>query len=278
MMDDEQKKTQLPPTSPEPETEPETEPEVEENVEEEQVDTQPSSEADVKKEETGDEQTDTSDSKWENEKKSMAGKISKLEKEANEYRQAKQLLDALNTAAANDPDFMKIANKKLVEQGVLDESVLQELEKTTPQTTSDGVVSNPAIEWAQAKMKEEQDKKEAFFNSFEENKPDLTEGDPELVRAKRQGVAAAAAIRMKQGESMEVAYENAYKQIFHPEKLVEEGELSGIAKAQSASPVEGAASGTSAKSSGKADLTPEQKEAARLFGLTEEEYAEGLEE
>lgn len=248
-----------------------------EAVEEQESTTQPSSEVAVEKE-TSKEQVDTPDSDWENEKKSLTGRISKQDKELNEYRQAKKMLDALNTAAANDPDFMRVANKKLVEQGVLDESVLKQLEETASQSPKTaGVVTNPAIQWAQAKMQEEQKKKEEFFVNFEEKHSDLSEGNEKVVRANRSAIGAAAAKRMAEANvPMEDAYDFAYKQIMHPEQLVEEGELKGIARAQSATPVEGAASGGVAKSLGSRELTPAEKDTARAFGLSEEEYAKNL--
>jgi len=270
-MDEDQKTDQ---TVTSPETEVEVSTEVVENVEESEVDTQPTSEADVTKEESGEEQVDTPESKWENEKKSMAGKISKLEKDNNEYLQAKTMLDALNSAAANDPEFMKLANRKLVEQGVLDESAIQDLD--TSESTRDEV-ADPAVKWAREKMQEEQNKRIEFFKGFEERHPDLQEGEEKIIRANRSAIGAAAAKRMAEaGASEEEAYEFAYKLIMNPTQLIEEGKLEGIAQAQSASPVEGAASGGAAKSSGGVELTPEQKDAARRFGISEEKYATNL--
>jgi len=275
-MDEENKVVQTT-TSPTPETEPIV-PEVEENVEGSDTDTQPTSEADVVQEESGEETVDTPVSNWENDKKAMSGKISSLEKERNEYQQKARLLEALDSAAANDPEFMRIANKKLVEQGLLDESVLQEFEQTVPQKT-DGTTQNPAILWAQQQMQNEKNKREEFFKSFEERHSDLTEGSPEIVRANRNAIGAAAArIMAKDNVSEGDAYEHAYKLIMNPNQLIEDGKLQGIAQAQSGLPSEGAASGGVAKSSGGVILTPEQKDVAKRFGMTEEKYAQSLEE
>jgi len=249
--------------------------EVAQDVEQAKTNTPPSSEVDVE-EGASETQTDTPDVKWENDKRSMSEKIKALENEKNEYLQKVKLLEALDSAAANDPEFMKLANKKLVEQGVLDESVLQQLD-VSPQKT-DGVQSDPAIQWAQQKMREEKEKREKFFIDFEDRHPDLKEGKPEVVRANRSAIGAAAAKRMAEGMSEADAYEFAYKLIMNPTQLVEEGKLQGLAQAQNASPAEGAASGGSAQSTGGVELTPQQKEAARLFGITEEEYANSLEE
>ena len=264
----------------EPQTE-EAPQEVQEHAETEEVSTQSSSETNVEAKETGDEQTDTPDSEWETEKKRLSGKISKLEKDNNEYLQAKQIYDALNKAATVDPEFQRLANKKLVEQGLLDESAVnQQATQTTPQAGNTPVPSSsdPAVSWARDKMQEEESKKIKFFEDFEEKHPDVTEGDERIIQANRNAISAAARRRMTSGADMEEAYDFAYKQIMNPSALVEEGKLQGLAQAQSAKPVEGASSGGSASSSGGVKLTPEQKSAAELFGVSEEAYAKQLAE
>jgi hypothetical protein len=248
------------------------------DVEESETQAPPASEVDATKEESGEKQADSPATTWENDKRSMAEKIKALENEKNELAKRAQLLEALDSAAASDPEFMRLANKKLVEQGLLDESVLQQLEQT-PQSGTDGGFQDPAIKWAQAKMQEEQKKREQFFTDFEDRHPDLKEGDPQIIRANRSAIGAAAAKKMAQEKvSQEEAYEFAYKLIMNPTQLVEEGKLQGIAQAQGASPAEGAASGGAASSKGGVELTQQQREAARLFGITEEEYAKSLEE
>lgn len=276
-MDEEKKVVETPETSPVPEVE---EPSLEEQeyVAGEETEAPSTSEVDAKKETSGEEQPSSVEPTWENEKKSMAGKISSLEKKANELAQKAKLLEALDSAAANDPEFMRLANKKLVEQGLLDESVLQDLEKVAPQSQSDGVPSHPAVVWAQQKMQAEREEREQFFKDFEERHSDLTEGSPEVVRANRTAIGAVAAKRMAEGLSQSDAYEFAYKSVMNPTLLVEEGKLQGLAQAQSASPVEGAASGGNANSSGRVELTPEQREAARLFGIAEEKYSQNVED
>lgn len=280
MMEDEEKKTQVPTAPENPQTQ-----EIAEDVqdvEETTVDTPPSSEVDVKEEESGVAQPDTVDAKEENDKRSMAEKIKALENEKNTYLQKVRLLEALDSAAANDPEFMKLANKKLVEQGVLDPSVLEQFEQTAVQPQKVDVakptISDPAIEWAKRKMQEEDNKRIEFFKKFEEDRPDLTQGTPDIVAANRQAVTAAAVLRIKAGDTMESAFDYAYKQILHPEKLIEEGELKGMAQAQAGIPTVGSASGGASKSLGKAELTPEQRAAARLFGIAEEKYEQNVEE
>ncbi len=230
----------------------------------------------------GEDKVGTPNSNWENDKRSMAEKIKKLERENNEYLQAKKMLEALDSAAANDPEFMKLANKKLVEQGLLDESVLMQLEKdgvSNQPSAVQGAIENPAVKWAEEKMRKEREEREKFFKDFEDNHPDLAEGTQEVIRANRTAIGAAAAKKMAEGGiSEKEAFEFAYKLIMHPTQLIEEGKLQGIAQAQSGFPVEGAASGGVAKSSGTIELTPEQRDAARRFGITEEEYAKNLEE
>ena len=274
-MDEEKKVTEV---TPSPEVAATDVVEQEQDDSEITVDAPLTSEVDAQESTSGDKEPDSVPSTWENDKRSMAEKIKALENEKNELTQRARLLEALDSAAANDPEFMRLANKKLVEQGLLDESVLQQLEQT-PQPKADGIYQDPAIKWAQAKMQEEQKKKEQFFVDFEEKHPDLKEGNPEIIRANRSAIGAAAAKRMAQGgTSQEEAFDFAYKLIMNPTQLVEEGKLQGIAQAQGASPVEGAASGGAAKSLGKVELTPEQREAARLFGISEEEFANNLEE
>ena len=282
-MDEETKVTaQEAPEVPKTET-----PEETKDAEQAKTDTPSSSEMDVEKTETGEEEGDeATSSKTDNDMKAESTKMSKLEKENNELRQAKQYLDALDSAAANDPDFMKMANKKLVEQGVLPESVLEQMEQpqsgaetgVEPIASTDGLNSNPVIQWAQNKKREEEEKLTKFFNNFEDQRQDLVDEDPKVTKANRGAITAAAQRLIAKGTPMEEAYGTAYNQIFHPEKLVEKGELQGMAKAQAATPTEQSASGGSANSSGTVTLTPEQKEAARLFGVSEEAYAKRLEE
>jgi len=242
------------------------------------VDAPSTSEVDAEESTSGEKEPDSIPSTWENDKRSMSEKIKALENEKNELTQRAKLLEALDSAAASDPEFMRLANKKLVEQGLLDESVLQQLEQT-PQPKADGIYQDPAIKWAQAKMQEEQRKREEFFVEFERRHPDLTEGEPQIIRANRSAIGAAAAKKMAQDKvSDEEAYEFAYKLIMNPSQLIEEGKLEGLAQAQGASPVEGSASGGAAKQMGGVELSQEQRNAARLFGITEEEYAKSLED
>jgi len=275
---DEEKKTAQTVEAPEA---PETQETVEEpkDVVKEVADAPSTCEVDAEKEDAGaEEQVGTPDLKEENDKRSMAEKIKALENEKNEYLQAKKMLEALDSAAANDPEFMRLANKKLVEQGLLDKSVLEQLDQAPAQQRADVGAKDPAVLWAEQKMREEHDKREKFFKDFEDRHPDLTEGDSSTVSLNRSAVGAVAAKRMKEGYSQSDAYEFAYKVVANPAQLVEEGELQGLAKAQGATPVEGAASGANASSSGTVELTPEQKEIARRFGISEEKYAKSLEE
>ena len=122
-MDEENKVVQTT-TSPIPETEPIV-PEVVENVSVSDTDTQPISGADVENEDTDDGAGEATVTKEELDRKAERAKYAKMEKDINELQQRDKLLAALDSAAANDPEFMRIANKKLVEQGLLDESVLQ---------------------------------------------------------------------------------------------------------------------------------------------------------
>ena len=287
MMEENKQNSSVATAPQQPETEVETKveaPEVEEHAKEQEESTQPTSEAHVEEKVSGTVQDDTTEPEdYKTKFERLSEKQSGIEKQNNEYLQKVKLLEALDSAAANDPEFMKLANKKLVEQGVLDESVLAELEQTIatqPQgaNVASAVTSDPAIAWAKGKMQEEQSKREEFFKKFEDDRPDLAEGDREIVRANRQAVSAAAIRRIKAGEPMDKAYDYAYKQIMHPEQLIEEGKLEGMAQAQSATPAVAGASGGSSQTSGRVELTPEQREAARLFGIAEEKYSQNMEE
>jgi len=282
-MDENVQKTNVP-TPSEPEMQETAE--VSEAVESSESATQPTSEAAVENE-SGTEQNDTTVPDWENEKKSLAGRISKYEKELNEYRDKVKLLEALDSAAATDPEFMKMANKKLVEQGLLDASVLEQLEErgvsnqpgaVKNAVENPAVLENPAVKWAEQKMREERQKKEQFFVDFEEKHPDLKEGEEKVIRANRSAIGAIANKRIAEGVSQADAYEYAYGLVMNPSQIAEKAKLEGIAQAQSGLPTEGAASGGSADSTGGITLTPEQKEAARMFGVSEEAYAKRLSE
>lgn len=273
-MDEDKTKVTNPTTPQEPAVEETAE--VKEDVVEEEADTQPASKADVDKE-TGEEQVSSPVSKEENDKRSEQGKMSKLEKERNELAQRVKLLEALDAAAAEDPEFMKLANKKLFEKGLLDEATYKQLEGADSQVVPDEVAKHPAVLWAEQQRQKEVASKEKFFEDFESRHPDLTEGTPEIIRANRTAIGAVAAKRIAEGVSQAEAFEFAYKSVMNPTLLVEEGKLQGLAQAQTTSSTEGAASGGVAKSSGGVELTPEQKDMARRFGVTEEEYAKSLE-
>lgn len=279
-MDDSQKTANLPPTSPVQDDAPIKDAPVEnvENVEEVKPDTQPTSEADVKKEETGTEtEPEASVSKEENDFNSLKGKVSSLEKERNELRKKAELFDALDKIAAKDPEFMKAANRKLVEEGVLDPSVLEKIEqqKVAGTGVTPDISQHPAVQWAMQKRNEEFEQRKKFFEEFQSERPDLSEGDTETVSAKMNAISAAARLNMNRGMIEKDAYNQAYLQILHPEKIKEEAELSGMAKAQSATPSIGGASGGKADSSVGPNLTEEEKVIARRMGLTYEQYAEG---
>jgi len=271
-MDEENKVVQTT-TSPEPIVE--TAPEVQENVSVSDTDTQPISEVDVENKETDSEQPEVTVSQEELNRKAEREKYAKLEKDNNELQQRAKMLEALDRAAANDPEFMRLANKKLVDQGLLDESVLRDLD-STPQVKTDGLTENPDIQYARQLRLEAQAKEEKFFQDFEGKHADLVEGTPEVVSANRSAIGAVAAKQIRQGVSKEDAFEYAYKLVMNPNQLVEDGKLQGLAQMQSVSTTEGAASGGVANNSSSGALTQEQKEMARRMGVSEEAYAKQL--
>lgn len=279
-MDDSQNTVSVPPTSPVQDDAPVKDAPVEnvENVEVAKPDTQPTSEADVKKEETGKvAEPEAPVAKEDNDFNSLKGKVSSLEKERNELRKKAELFDALDKIAAKDPEFMKSANERLVKEGYLDPSVMEKINQqgVTPQGTTPDISQHPAIQWAQQKQKEEFEQRRKFFADFQSDKPDLEEGDTESVSAKMNAISAAARLNINKGLSEKDAYNQAYLQILHPEKIKEMAELSGMAKAQSVTPSIGGASGTKATGSGTLNLSEEEKAIAASMGLSEEAYAEG---
>ena len=286
-MDEEMKKDDISTAPEQPKTE-EAPQEVEQHAEENEVATQPTSEAHVDEKESGTEQPDTTVPDYKVEFERLKSKQSQIEKERNEYLQAKQLVDALDAAASVDPEFMKLANKKLVEQGLLDESVLQTLDnnqvQTAPQQGQPQPVVDPAVAWARERMIEDKKKEQAekqekikFFEEFESAHPNLLDGSEDIVKANRTAIGAVAARKMAQDNvPMKDAYEYAYKAVMDPASLVEEGKIQGLAQAQAGRPVEGAASGGSANSAGEVVLTPQQREIAKSFGISEEAYAKRL--
>jgi len=208
--------------------------------------------------------------KWENEKKSMAGRISKLQTEVNESQRAVEMVKALNEAALRDPKFKEVANKKLVEYGGASPSDVPV--KETPMDTD--VSQHPAVQWAMQKRTEEQAKNRAFFQEFEGKRPHLSEGTQQEVDRKRRAITSVAMMHMEKGMSQKEAYEKADTELFQSDKIRKEGELSGIAKAQSASSTIGAGSGKSATTSAKKELTPGQSKVAKAFGMSSDEYSD----
>ena len=279
-MDENTQKASLPPTSPEPEEAPEMETPVEEteNVEEVKPDTQPTSEADVEKEESGVDQGDeVPTSKEENDKKALEGKMSQLEKERNELRKKAEIYDALDAVAKKDPEFMKIANQRLVEEGYIKPSVPEPVTSggEVPTGTAPDISSHPAVQWAMQKQFEEKQSRNKFFEEFQSDKPDLSEGTQEEIGAKMNAISATARLNINMGLDEKEAYNQAYLQILHPEKIKENAELSGMAKAQSATASVSGASGGKAKTKASPDLTAEEKAIASSLGLSEEDYAAG---
>lgn len=252
----------------------------EEHVEEEAPATQPTSEAHVEEEESGTPQEDTTGGEWETEKKRLSSKISKLEKDLNMYKTQADITAALDSAAQEDPEFRKMANKKLFEKGLIDEATYKTLDTgdTNVQSGSKPDTFTPSErQYVQKQMQAEEEARVKFFSEFEERHPEVV-GDTEEAKMSRIAIGAAAARKMAEGMSQAEAYEFAFKQIIDPQSLVEDGKLQGLAQAQTVSSTEGAASGGSASASSSPNLTAEQREAARLFGVKEENYAENVEE
>jgi len=216
-------------------------------------------------------------------------KVSGIEKEKSKLESAARVLAVLNDAAAKDPKFAKDANEKLYNAGLITKEQFDQLSSTiednksgrnepnkvTDKTTdgSDRLSELPELNWVREKQMEETRKQEEFFAKFEEGKEDISDGSEDDARQRRIAIGNVATVNMSKGMSQEDAYELAYKQILHPEKIAEDGELQGLIKARSASPSIAPASGGSSTST-SVTLTDEQLDAARRMKMSPEEYAE----
>lgn len=225
--------------------------------------------------------------KYENEKKSWAGKIQKLQTELNEaknYKDYAAVYKALDEGARKNPEFRKLANKILVEQGIVDSSVIEsdeegvtgkEPEKTSRNETPNQQMDPQVQNWVIQKQQQELMENQKFIERFESDKPELQEGDDAELAQRRQTIGVVANLLQSQGASKEEAFERAYVQVFHPEKLSEQGELNGLLRSQSTN-INIGGGYSSGKQTKKTTLTDEQKAAARAFGMSDEEYLEGL--
>lgn len=211
-------------------------------------------------------------------------KVSKLEKDAGkvgEFETAQRVYDALNRAATKDPKFALEANKALLDEGVITKDEFDSLKAKidTPESDAEAeeipeaLLSHPAIKWAQEKAQSEQRQELQFFEKFEESHEDISEGEENVVAARRQTIGAVAKLNMDQGMSKEDAFSRAYLQVMHPEKLKEEGEIEGLARAQSAGTSIPAPAGQSAKPTGSVTLSDDELEAAKRLGMSPEDYA-----
>lgn len=246
--------------------------------------TQETSQPDVEQQEVSEPiETQTEDwqkkySELEHKYKSESGKISQLERDRNKFEESARIVEALNRAAREDKDFMRLANKKLVDQGLLDPSVLDDVETPKPTAQANQLVQpvvqprDPAIEWARRKAAEEVQNEVKFFDKFEADKTDITEGSPERVRVRRQSIASLAQLFMTDGLSREDAFNRAYIQVLHPEKIREDGQIEGMVKAKATPSIGGGVGGT-AKSSG-VYLSEKERKVARAFGMSDAEYSE----
>lgn len=220
--------------------------------------------------------------------KSMSGKIQSLEKERNSLQEKTQtleeqmrILEAIDRRAAADPEFRASANRALLEEGVISQEQYNQIVGTQAQQ---GQQSNQpvldkntldVIEYAKRKKLEDEKAEEAFFEKFENDKPEFSEGTEEDVRGYRQAIGMAAATNMRRFGNMsrEEAFNLAYKQILRPDLLKEEGEVEALAQAQTTNVSIGSGAGGSATASPAAKLTQDEVDIAEAMGMTPEEYA-----
>lgn len=244
---------------------------------EEKTDTQPESSEAAVKEDAGKEEPEDASS-WKNEKKSMAGRISKMQKEINQSKQAVSMYDALNKAAQENTDFGKAANAELVKQGVLDKEAFDKQygsegkkeETQTPEKSTD--ITGEELTYLRNKRAQEFFDQSKFFEEFEKDKEDIASGSEMEAGENRRDISALAKRNMREGMPQQDAYNNAYLRVLHPEKLKEAGEVEGIVKAQSVSPSIGGASGQQSKQTGEVSLTDAERDAAKKLKISEEDY------
>lgn len=213
-------------------------------------------------------------SKLENEYKSVTGKMSSLQKEANALKQVGLLYEALNKAAFEDPEFKKLANKKLVDQGILPASVLEEEVQTSTVPTNKVAPIDPevksAVEWTNMKKSQEIEAQAKFITEFESDKPELNTGNTRKDSLAKNIIGAGAAIYMEDGLDPKEAFNKSYRQWF---KAKQDADVDALLKQKSAPSIGGGLGGTSTKPS--LHLTEKEKRIAKSFGLSDEEYAAG---
>jgi len=211
-------------------------------------------------------------------------KVGKLEKDAGkagEFETAQRVYEALNKAAQKDPKFALEANKALMEEGVITQEEFDSLKSRMKSPESDApaedipeaLLSHPAIRWAQEKAQSEKRQESQFFDKFEEEHEDISDGSDTVVSSRRQTIGAVAKLNIDQGMTREDAFNRAYLQVMHPEKLKEEGEIEGLAKAQSTGSSIAAPTGQSAKPTGGVTLSQDELDAAKRLGMSPEDYA-----
>jgi len=213
----------------------------------------------------------------ENEIKSMGGKIQALQRELDESKKASKVLEALNNAALSDEEFKNLANRKLAEAGLIpSDSVSDQGSDVAPTGAALSSADQEALEYSRRMKAQAEQNDREFFDKFEQERPDLMEGSADEITMKRKAITAAAAILVRSGKPREEAYADAYLQVLHPEKLVERGQVKGLARSQSTSVSVGESAGQAAPRSNTVRLDASQQRTAKAFGMSNEEYADWL--
>lgn len=264
-----------------------------ENVESQVPETQPTTEADV--DETGGEEAqpqkvDATDEMTPEQIRALRGKVSALEKRANESSQKAQALDSLAQIIETSPELKKSYFATMVKLGRIQREdvptgVLDDDEETRPEAKAE-TQSPTALPPHYAALMEELSREKArklseenaFVEKFEEERPDILDGTPEQVAIKKQAIGAHAALLMTNDKSLskQDALVKAYNYVLHPERQKEEGELEGLAQAQQTRSVVGASAGYSPKTTPGGAVSEEQSIANRLFGIKDDSITEDL--
>ena len=257
--------------------------------------TPPSSEEDVEKEASEDTQPEEVDAPKEDivpkeHYDSVKGKVSSLEKRANEYAEKAGAFETINELAARNPEFKRAIYQAMLGAGkIKPDEVPADVFGEVPQTavpTPQGLTPEhmAALEEAtvQKRVREEEqrktrDKQLSAALDLEERHKDITEGTESVVKARRELIGAKArAVSSQRGVSFEEALEDAYVYELHPERLKEEGMLEGLAKAQQVKSTVGTGAGSVPKHHTSGTVSEDQRAMAKEFGLEDDDLISQL--
>lgn len=215
----------------------------------------------------------------------------RLEEIETKYSSKATFWDTIAEISQSDPEFRLVVVQRLENAGKLPKGTTENLKNQVARSQQEAQEESQFIEKlppkvreslkvaeeiARQKEQEEQQKAaevEDFFQKFEANKPDIDKSaNPGRVR---NLIFNMASEMVERGQAkFEDAMEQAYKIVLHPESIAakakEDGQVEALVQAnQEASSAITSGGNSSAKA---VKLTPEEKRAAELIGITAEEY------